>query len=170
MLIRVSKKIELIANVAIIVVACLLAGVLVKNYYLGKSIEETNNAQSDHNLNGKQLSSLNIDWRQNQQTLILAISTTCHFCSESGSFYQRLTRKATNTHLLAVLPQTVEEGKQYLSGLGVPIRDIRQEKLDSFGVQGTPTLILVDDKGTIISSWVGKVNEQTEQEILSRLE
>jgi len=67
-------------------------------------------------------------------------------------------------------PLDSEEGKQYLGELGVAIQDIRQEKLGSFGVHGTPTLILVDNKGTIIRTWVGKVTADVEEEILSRID
>ena len=41
MLTGISKKIELAANVAIIVVACLLGTALVKSYFLTRSAEPT---------------------------------------------------------------------------------------------------------------------------------
>ena len=52
------KKVELIANVAIIVVACLLSGLLIKNYYLKKSTQQSNNAETERTINETELSSL----------------------------------------------------------------------------------------------------------------
>jgi hypothetical protein len=46
MLMSLSKKIELIANVAIIVVACLLATVLVKNYFFAKPPQQADRSES----------------------------------------------------------------------------------------------------------------------------
>lgn len=71
MLMSVSEKIELIANIAIIVVVCLLGIVLVKNYFLARPSEQA--------LHGPSVSSLGIDWKQDRKTLILAISSDCHF-------------------------------------------------------------------------------------------
>ncbi len=167
MLTSFSKKIEIVANLAIIVAACLLAIVLYKAHFLRTAAEQTSNTQSGSQLNEKDLSSLDIDWKRDQRTLILAMSTTCHYCSESSPFYQRLAKEAKNTHLLAVLPQSVEEGKSYLNGLRVPIDDIKQQNLGLLGVHATPTLILVDNNGVVIRTWIGKLTQNTEAEILS---
>src|SRR5438552_18917187 len=80
MLTSLSKKIELIANVAIIVVACLLATVLVKNYFFTKASQQANQSESQlvqsqrQSVDSLTVSSLDIDWKQNRQTLVLAIS------------------------------------------------------------------------------------------------
>ncbi len=47
MLINVGKKIEVAANVAIIVVACLLGTVLVKNYLVTKRTEQASKATAN---------------------------------------------------------------------------------------------------------------------------
>jgi hypothetical protein len=96
----------------------------------------------------------------------------CHFCSESAPFYQRLARETaqkSGVHLVAVLPQDVAEGSKYLNSLGVPIEDVRQAQLDALGVSGTPTLILIDGKGVVMKSWVGKLSGDREAEVLDQL-
>ena len=96
MLTGISKKIELAANLAIIVVACLLAIVLVKNYFFAKPPQQADKSESQRiqsesqPVNSPSVSSLDIDWKQNKQTLILAISSSCHFCTESAPFYKKL--------------------------------------------------------------------------------
>jgi hypothetical protein len=66
--VRLSKKIELVANVAIIVVAVLLGVVLVKDYLLTKKIDDRTDRQS---FDSNKLSALNVDWHQSKQTLFV---------------------------------------------------------------------------------------------------
>ena len=175
MLTSLSKKIELIANVAIIVVACLLATVLVKNYFFTKSSERTNTSESQsvqsqsQPVNSPTVSSLDVDWKQNKQTLILAISSSCHFCTESAPFYKKLAQNKGDTRLVALLPQSVEEGKKYLERLGVSVDEVRQSSLDQIGVHGTPSLLLVDSSGVVKNFWVGKLPADKEVTVLDAL-
>jgi hypothetical protein len=113
-----------------------------------------------------------VDWDRNQRTLVLALQTTCHFCSDSRSFYQTLVReraKFGNTRFVAVLPQTVEESRSYLNELGVSVDDIRQGSLSGIGVRGTPTLLLVDRSGVVSQVWAGRLQKSGEEEVLDRL-
>jgi len=171
-LIGLSKKIELIANVAIIIVACLLATVLIKNHFLAKPPQQADKSKSqpvqsaNEPVSSPTVSSLDIDWKQNKQTLILAISSSCHFCTESAPFYKRLAEVKTSTRLVAILPQPVEEGRRYLDRLGVSVDEVRQLPLDRIGVRGTPTLMLVDASGAVRNSWIGFLAPETELEVV----
>lgn len=68
-----------------------------------------------------------------------------------------------------MLPTNVEESKKHLDKLGLAAIDVKQASLDSIKVDGTPTLILIDKKGEVISSWVGKLLPNKETEVISRL-
>jgi thioredoxin-related protein len=168
---KLSKRIELATNLAIILVAILVGVVLVKNYLLNPRSTPENR---DYRIPvGTRVSLPEIDWAQNGQTLLLVLQKGCHFCTESAPFYQRLARETagkSNVRLVAVLPQEVGEGKQYLSNLNVPIDEVRQSRLDALGVQGTPTLILVNNQGAVITSWVGKLSADGEADVLRRLQ
>ncbi len=105
--------------------------------------------------------------------MVLALSNKCHFCTESAPFYQRLSGELTqreNVRLVAVFPQEVSEAQQYLSGLGVQIGDIRKATLNSIGVNGTPTLIIVDSNGKVKQSWVGRLSAERESEVLRHVQ
>jgi hypothetical protein len=166
------KKTELLANIAIIVVALLLGAVLVKRYLLpGNEAAQTRNA--DPRIPpGTKASLQGIDWASNGQTLLMVLSRDCHFCTESAPFYQRLTRETagrSDVHLIALFPQTVEEGKKYLENLGVNVSEVRQAAPGSTGAGGTPTLILVDSSGVVKNSWVGKLSTPEENEVINQL-
>ena len=165
-----AKTVEVTANVAIVLVAALLAVVLVKNYLLKPAAPAA--APPPKIAAGTKLSLPGVNWSGNKRTLVLALSSNCHFCSESAEFYRRLNHETSNrgdARLLAVLPQETGEGRAYLEKLGVTVDEVRQASLDSIGVVGTPTLLLVNDEGSVTASWVGKLPSAKEGEVLDAL-
>lgn len=168
---NLTQRLESLANIAIIVAATLLCIVLIKSYLLPDRSQ-----QGPRDLRvptGTKVSLPGVDWSGNKQTLLVVLQKGCHFCSESAPFYQRLVRETAgrgNVHLIAVLPETIDESRKYLNELGVEIDDLKQAELDAVGVGGTPTLILVNNQGVVVNSWVGKLNAENEAEVLRRLQ
>ena len=167
----VTQKVEFLANIAIIVAAVLLSFVLIKSYLLP---DRSKDGPRDMRVPvGSKVSLPGVDWSGNKQTLLVVLQKGCHYCSESAPFYQRLTREMAgrgNIHLIAVLPQTIDESKKYLDELGVAIEDVKQAALDSIGVGGTPTLILVNNQGVVMNAWVGKLSADNEAGVLRQLQ
>lgn len=166
---ELSKKVELVANVAIIVVAIAVCVAVYKNYFRKNQSNPTGNNQIRI---GIKVSLPDVDWGKSHQTLVLALSTQCHFCSESAAFYQHLIQAKTGSEafeVIAVLPQPESQGRQYLRELGVNIEQVKQIELQTLGVQGTPTLLLVNKNGEVIDVWVGKLPQAKEVEVLERL-
>lgn len=192
---KFSKSLEIVTNLSIIAVALVGTTVLVKNYLLrpgAPSASEINQAAAVRTTTGSlenprgrpagaaptgpaegtQISVPGITWSESDETVLLALSNKCHFCTESAPFYQKLTHELTdrkNVRVVAVFPQDVSEGKKYLDGLNVPITRVAQATLDSIGVRGTPTLVIVDKTGTVKQSWVGRLTAERESEVLSRV-
>lgn len=166
------KRVELLANVAIVVVAIILGVVLVNRYLLpGSTQPEAVRGPASEIKPGTKLSIPGVEWGGAERTLVMALSTTCRYCTESAPFYQKLAQekaKHADVSLLAVLPQSGEESQKYLGGLGVKVDDVRQATPTSFGVSGTPTLILLDREGAVLNSWVGKLPPEREAEVLDR--
>ena len=168
---NLSRRLEVAANVAIIVVAVLVCVVLVRTYLLGGSAKPQQQ-QSPAPAVGSKVSVSGVDWGKNGRTLVLVLQKSCHFCTESAPFYQRLVRDTAGREglrLVAVLPQQVEEGKKYLDDLGVSIDEVRQASPNDLGVRGTPTILLVDGSSTVTDAWVGKLPPEKEDEVLRRL-
>lgn len=117
-----------------------------------------------------ELSFPGINWGQNKQTLLLVLREGCHFCNDSAEFYQRLLKESqasAKTTFIAVLPGTVDDSRKYLERLGVPVAEVRQAELGALGVRGTPTLLLINDKGVVTRSWVGRLPTDKEAEVIS---
>ncbi len=159
-----ARTVEVIANIAIICVAVSLGVVLisrtVRNYRVTTSASENTPPGKE-----QKLKLPGVDWSKNEQTLVLAVSSTCHFCTESAAFYRDI-RTRSHVHTVAVLPQSVDEGRNYLSNLGVQVDQVLQAPLGSIDVNGTPTLLLVSRDGTVIRTWIGKLPPDLEKEVL----
>lgn len=169
---QLFRRIEFAANVAIIAVALLFGFVLVKRGILN-SVPPAQAVLRDAIKPGTKISLPETDWSQSERHVVLVLQKGCHFCTESAPFYKRLIgalAKRTDVQLIAALPQSVGESRQYLDGLGVAVNDVKQADPSSVGATGTPTLLLVDKAGKVTDVWVGKLPPEKEQEVFSRLQ
>jgi thiol-disulfide isomerase/thioredoxin len=194
---RFDRAVEIARNLSIIAVSLIGAAVLIKNHLLhhaAPSMDEARqfaasrsapapalpdpsqrrpaNGDQRAPAEGTKISLSGVTWGDSNETVLLALSDRCHFCTESAPFYQQLAREVSqhkNVHLIAVFPQDATDGKKYLDNLGVPIDDVRQATLDSLGVRGTPTLLILDKSGAVKQSWVGRLTADRESEVLSRI-
>jgi len=161
-----KQKIELIANILIIVVAVMLGGLIVQKYLLAPKQPE----QIQPTV-GAKINLPEVDFSAQPKNLILVLQKGCHFCTESAPFYKRLQESAPNKNvkLIAVLPGNPEESAAYLNQLGIDNLEIKQSPMNNLQTSGTPTLILTNDKGEITHFWVGKLTAEKEDEVFSRL-
>jgi thioredoxin-related protein len=167
---KLTKRLEMGAYAAIIVMALITSAVLVNKYFLTKGVKMVSDQQTPPIRKGERVSIPNQDWEKNGRTLLLALSTNCKFCTESAPFYRRLvaeTASAKNLHIAAIFPQSVEESRTYLSNLGVAVADVQQLSGQSLEVRATPTLILLNEKGAVLESWTGKVSASDEQAVVA---
>ncbi len=167
----IQKKIEVAANIAIIVVAVILITVVTRQYLLpSRGRDQVQRAGAPKGpQRGDAVKLPGVDWLRNGKTILIAVSTNCRFCTQSAPFYQRLVNEHDDAQLIALVPQTGEEGQAYLEKLGVKIGDVRQISYDSIGVSATPTLILVDSSGKVANAWVGALPPDKENEVVRML-
>ena len=122
---------------------------------------------------GTSLRGVDFNWEGSKQTLVLALREGCRYCTDSADFYRRLAalgRRDKNTRLLAVLPTEVAASSRYFKELRVPISEIRQSALDRINIRGTPTLLLVNDKGVVTRSWGGQLSPDKETEVIEAVQ
>ena len=163
----VYKRVELFANIAIILVAIALVVVLAKRFIFTGPDSDT--PQSNI---GAKLSLPGVDWSKNNKNLLLVLSDSCKYCTESAPFYQQLVQERAQRQtfrLTAVFMQPASEGRKYLNGLGVAIDDVVELSPRAIRIRGTPTLLLVNSAGVVTDEWLGKLPPEKEAEVLSRL-
>lgn len=163
---KISQKLEVAANVLIIVVALILGGVLVKKYFFTETAPERKVP-----VVGQKVADTGIDLAANQKNVLLVLQKGCKFCTESAAFYKNLIEqtKDKNIKVVAVLPQSKEEAEQYMKELGISGIEVRQSKLDPLNVSGTPTIIVTDNQGVISDAWMGKLPPDKESEVIKKL-
>lgn len=163
-----EKKLTMVANVAIIFVAIIVAITYAKNWRQSQSP----NVQSVNSkaLIGKQFP-IAQSWGTYRKTVVLVLSVGCRYCSASAPFYQRLTAYAAShqVNVVALLPQSKEEGSQYLQQLKLNIPVVGDVDFQQINVIGTPTLFVVDGKGLVQEVWQGQLQDNRQDNVLSIL-
>lgn len=165
---KTNQKIELVANLLIILIALIIGIVLIQKYFL--TVPPNRRARVEPKI-GSLMNAPDVNWSEQPRTLILALQAGCRFCNESAPFYQRLieTVKHKNIKLVAVFPTEIGESTKYLNELGLTNVEVKRSSLAGLQVSGTPTLILVNSKGEITDYWVGKLPPDKETEVLNKL-
>ncbi len=105
------------------------------------------------------------------RTLILVTSSHCHFCQASIPSFKRLTEKAHSVgiRVIAAAAEEAKANEDYLRQNGLHIDHVVALLQSSLVIHGTPTLIVVDDRGRVIDSWQGMVDASSEAKIASDL-
>lgn len=166
-----ERRLTVIANVAIIIVAVVaLAGLIRNNSVAQRAWGPTGQRPNPATLIGRQFP-ISEPWSSHSKTIVLALQVGCHYCSASASFYRALTDQAVlgRTTIVALLPGPTDESIKYLSELGLDIPLVQQVDFRQISVTGTPTLFLVDNKGFVLRVWQGQLQDQEQLAVLSLL-
>jgi hypothetical protein len=160
----VVKILERAANVSAILgvtvfLVLVFRGELAKRHPAGASAE---------GLIGRTVSLPGVIFPQQRNSLVLALSTSCHFCKESLPFYKDLTeRSAGRLNVVAVLPQPAHEAQTYIQAATIKATQVVSADLDSIGVSATPTVLLLDSSGKVRGAWVGLLDDKAQKKLLA---
>jgi thioredoxin-related protein len=160
---KAAKAIELAANIGIVLVAVAALVIFARSYLTQPATQRA--------LVGEKLALKDVNWQVSKKSIVLVLSTTCHFCTESAPFYRQLVKKSEEQHVrtIAVFPQAAVEASSYLKNQDVVVSEVRQSSLADMQVDGTPTLLLIDEKGVVRGEWVGKLPLDGEKDVLAKL-
>lgn len=159
------KYLDRIANGAIIVAVAVFLVLVARGEFTRHTVKMPG---SPGTLVGTTINVPGIHLPSGEESLVLGISTTCHFCKDSLPFYKELTAQAKGkVNVIAVLPQPQTEAEAYVKAAGLTGTEVVSADLARIGVIGTPTLLLVDSAGKVKSAWVGKQDEAGQQKILA---
>jgi thioredoxin-related protein len=161
----IAKGIEQAVNIAIIVIALIVCGMFIKSFLPTKS-----NVRQTISI-GNRLEVQPVNWGSSTKNIVLVLSTTCKYCQESAGFYQKLARECEGRHIrtIALFPQSVEQARSYLESEGVRVTEVWQAQPGKLNVQGTPTVLLVDNNGVVQHVWIGKLPASQEKDLLATL-
>ncbi len=109
-------------------------------------------------------------WPTEENTVVLFLSTNCHYCDVSMPFYKTLVKLAgSRVHFIAAFPQDTSEARAHLADYGVPISDVRKLDLKHIGVSGTPTLAVTERSSKVDFARIGSLSAANQRDLLIRL-
>ena len=157
------KHLERIANIAVIVAVVVFIGLAIRGDF---SLNRTARTPSSQDLVGRVVKLSGVSFPSDRNTLVLAVSTTCHFCKDSLPFYKQLTNKVQGRlNVVAVLPETQQDAQKFLRDADVETNQVVSSSLDVLGVHGTPTILLVDGTGKVSRAWVGRLDQKGQEDL-----
>jgi hypothetical protein len=156
-------KLETATHVVLIAVCCLAGGLLIEQRFFSQADEETGAVGREVKLPGA-------DWQAAPVSLVLQISSTCHFCDESMPFYRQLIAArqsaAAKVPVLVASRDAVAVIRKHLEDEQVTVDKVLHSRMDGFG-SSTPTVYVVDSKGLVKRVFLGKLDSSGEKELLS---
>jgi thioredoxin-related protein len=166
-----KSKLDTAANIAIILVCIIAAGILIRNNFF-----PARPAGAPEAAKGETLAELRgVVPAGSNTALVMALSPTCHFCNDSMPFYKQLVDKRNESKsgvkVIAAVPAAEAEAAEQknLTDHGVQTDAVVHVDFSKIKVPGTPTLFLVDNQGKVLDVWVGKLNASREKEVLAKL-
>src|SRR5437588_1264244 len=152
---KLKSYLEVATNVAALLVALVVLGIFAWNQFTRHSIPQLQ-AGLQKGQDFVQVPGINFNTLS--QTLIIAMSTKCHYCAESLPFYKQLAEaqraNGQATHIVAVFPNREDEVKQYVQQNKLDLETIAGVNLDALNISGTPTAVLIDSSGKVRDFWV----------------
>lgn len=104
-------------------------------------------------------------------TVLLAVRSTCQYCTASMPFYKTLTaaieHASTNAKVVAVSTDTEDVLKRYFEANGVEAPLLRSVGADELRISGTPTILLADRSGVVRKVWIGLLNDEEQRDVVS---
>jgi hypothetical protein len=105
--------------------------------------------------------------------VVVALSTQCHFCTESVGFYGRMIKAASQKGLPVVLlfrkSEATRDVNRYVQENGLGYASAIPVDFSSLGIDGTPTLIFYRSKAGA-QLFTGKLSTQEEDRILGAIQ
>ena len=162
---NVRANIDLGINIVIAIAIVAVAAAVVKRYVFSSSPENPPRIAK-----GDRLEVPNVNWQQNEKTLVFFLMKDCRYCQSSAPFYRQLLADASerNVKVMAILPNSLKEAKEYVQHLELPIDNIQTGSLASYKIPGSPSVLFVDQQGIVKSVWLGAV-EGREQKMRDEL-
>jgi len=161
---KASKSLENLANIAIVGLAVILVGFLVRGYFFGT-------AHAQQPTIGEKLEIPSITQDKAERTLLVALRNDCPFCEDSRDFYQRLllTANSKNIRVIALFEKADPKNSAFIESMNPHFENVLVLSFSNIKVDATPTIIDLNMDGSVKSVWVGKLPAEKEDQLLRSL-
>lgn len=100
------------------------------------------------------------------------LQSGCQYCTKSKYFYNEIVRDLrdeSNIKVLALFSDEDNRFQDYLNELGLQNVEAVRTDFDKVGIEGTPTLAIIDGNGVIQNVWKGLLSIKSEIEAKQKL-
>lgn len=164
---KLKDRLEVATNIAVLLVAAIVLATFVRAYF---GSHPTPQIQSGFQRGQTFARVPRISYDSSPQTLLIAMSTRCHYCVESLPFYKRLAEaqraNGRTIHIVAIFPDQEAEVREYVRQNKVDLETIAGVNFGALNISGTPTAVLIDGGDRVRDFWVGKLPQDKEQQII----
>lgn len=161
-------KLETATHVFLIALCCLAGGLLVEQRFFSEPDPGT--ASAPANPVGREIRLPGADWQAAPVSVLLQISSTCHFCNDSMPFYRELMAaretSAAKVPVIVASADAVNVIAQHLVDEKVTVDKVLHSRLAGFAAV-TPTVYIVDSKGMVKRVFVGELDSSGQKELLA---
>jgi thioredoxin-related protein len=162
---KLKNYLETTTNCAVIIVAVVVLSLFVRDWFNVR----TNPTTEPGIHRGQKLDNPPVTLKS-VRTLLIAMATTCHYCSESVGFYNRLAKMNENlkngSDIVAIFPNSADDVNRYATEHELKVPVVPSVNFAALHLSATPTIILLDNKGGVQDFWIGKLSENTEAEVI----
>lgn len=161
----IKDKVEITTNILIAIVILMIGATYLKS--------RTGHHEAGLSPGEKISAPHGYEWRNHDQTLVVAVRQGCIYCERSYPLYQRLDSlehsNSLKAHVLVVMPDDPASGAALLKSKGITSQSIPNTLLSDLKVSGTPTLLLVDANGRLLQSWIGELDSSKAEAMVAQL-
>jgi hypothetical protein len=169
-----ASRLDTAANVATILLCCIGAAMLFMRLQEARTAPMSQTPPAPYKTGEAIAGAVGaVDFTKATGTVVLFLRSTCHYCTESMPFYRRLVEaahaKGSKVKLAAVSFEAVSVTRKYLEQHQVGIDDVHTLSTGSTRLNGTPTLLLLDRRGIVQMTMIGKLPPDREDAVLAKI-
>ena len=159
------------ANLAVIVMCVVIAAVGAKQLLPTKASRP---AKPNPYVVGEKTPFVEANFGESDKTVLLVVSSTCRFCTESLPFYRGLIaevhKSERSVRAVVASLDPPDRAQAYVSENGLVGAGLIRMPADAWvRIQATPTVLVLDREGIVKGSWVGKLQPEQEKEVPASL-
>ena len=157
------RYLNIATNIIVVVIGVALISLIAYRVFYQPSLGST---EAELLRKGQEFKGLQeVDFKQNSNTILLALDANCEYCTQSLPFYKNLITKSKNNpsvRVIALFKNKSEEIENYLRENEIAVEFIPDVDLVKLKVDATPTVIWVDANRKIVGSYQGSLQEKQE--------
>lgn len=161
------RRLEAAADVALIATCVVVMGAVGWRFVQNS---RTRPASQQPFPRGERVQTLDgVDYGGYSRTVLVALSSTCKYCTASVPFYKSLAELRQSSdrrvQLVAVSWEETARISSYLSSHGFIPDHVVSIAPGRLPIRGTPTLVILDSAGRVLESWQGRLSRSAEESV-----